>query len=236
MTLKPQVSNQYPKNRATFSPTNELVLSDGVLWDVNSGKEIHKLDKLNQTISGVFHPNGLEIVANTEVWDLRTFHLLRTVPTLDQCELVFSPDGAAIYTLSIEQENDDSKDAFESSFRTLDAYDYSPIATIDVKKNIHYIACNKFDTQIAIVENVGMFDNIQESSVRVYDVGRRRDDDDEPVSFIYHAAVLYASTSFHGRFVVHLSNLTIIYYRRKKRKMKKMTKWTVVMMGHRMII
>lgn len=179
MTLKPKVSNQYPKNKATFSPTNELVLSDGVLWDVNSGKEIHKLDKLNQTISGVFHPNGLEIVANTEVWDLRTFHLLRTVPTLDQCELVFSPDGAAIYTLSIEQEQDDSKDAFDSSFRTLDAYDYSPIATIDVKKNIHYLACNKFDTQIAIVENVGMFDNIQESSVRVYDVGRRRDDDDE---------------------------------------------------------
>ncbi|XP_034255066.1 DDB1- and CUL4-associated factor 1 isoform X2 [Thrips palmi] len=179
MTLKPQVSNQYPKNRATFSPTNELVLSDGVLWDVNSGKEIHKLDKLNQSISGVFHPNGLEIVANTEVWDLRTFHLLRTVPLLDHCELVFSPDGAAIYTLSMEQENDDSKEAFESSFRTLDAYDYSPIATIDVKKNIHCIACNKFDTQIAIVENVGMFDNIQESSVRVYDVGRRRDDDDE---------------------------------------------------------
>ena len=187
MTLKPQVSNQYPKNRATFSPTNELVLSDGVLWDVNSGKEIHKLDKLNQTISGVFHPNGLEIVANTEVWDLRTFHLLRTVPTIDQCELVFSPDGAAIYTVSIEQDNDDTKDAFDSSFRTLDAHDYSPIATIDVKKNIHYIACNKYDTQISIVENIGLFDNIQESSVRVYDVGRRRDDDDEAVSYSCYA-------------------------------------------------
>lgn len=180
MTLKPQVSNQYPKNRATFSPTNELVLSDGVLWDVGSGKEIHKLDKLNQNVSGVFHPNGLEIVSNTEVWDLRTFHLLRTVPTLDQSELIFSPDGGVIYTVStIEQDSDESKDAYESSFRTLDAYDYSPIATIDVKKNIHYLACNKYDTQIAIVENVGMFDNVQESSVRVYDVGRRRDDEDE---------------------------------------------------------
>lgn len=60
-TLKPTISNQYNKNRATFSPTNELVLSDGVLWDVNSGKQIHKLDKLNQTLSGVFHPNGLEV-------------------------------------------------------------------------------------------------------------------------------------------------------------------------------
>jgi len=121
------VSNQYLKNRATFNPTNEIVLSDGVLWDVNAGKEIHKLDKLNQNISGIFHPNGLEIVANTEVWDLRTFHLLRTVPTLDQCNLLFSPDGTTIYTSTVEQDGEEQDNGLESSFRTLDAYDYSPI-------------------------------------------------------------------------------------------------------------
>lgn len=38
-----------------------LVLADGVLWDVRSGKEIHKFDKFNQCISGVFHPNCLEV-------------------------------------------------------------------------------------------------------------------------------------------------------------------------------
>lgn len=59
--LTPTISNQYTKNKATFSPTDELVLSDGVLWDVNSNQQIHKLDKLNQTQSGVFHPNGLEV-------------------------------------------------------------------------------------------------------------------------------------------------------------------------------
>ena len=84
LTLTPQISNQYTKNRATFSPSDEIVLSDGVLFDVNSGKEIHKLDKLNQTLSGVFHPSGLEIISNAEVWDLRTFHLMRTVPALEQ--------------------------------------------------------------------------------------------------------------------------------------------------------
>ena len=30
-----------------------------------------------------------------------------------------------------------------------------------------------------------MFDSVQESSVRLYDVGRRRDDEDEGVSCIY---------------------------------------------------
>ncbi|KDR23940.1 protein mahjong [Zootermopsis nevadensis] len=178
MALTPQISNQYTKNRATYSPTDELVLSDGVLWDVGSGKEIHKLDKLNQTLSGVFHPNGLEVVSNTEVWDLRTFHLLRTVPALDQCQVLFSRARNVMYTVSLEQETEEDT-AFESSFKTLDAYDYSSIATIDVKKNIYDLSCNKFDTQIAVVENQGMFDSVQESSVRLYDVGRRRDDEDE---------------------------------------------------------
>ncbi|KAK7868719.1 hypothetical protein R5R35_008241 [Gryllus longicercus] len=177
-TLSPSISNQYTKNRATFSPTDELVLSDGVLWDVNAGKEIHKLDKLNQTLSGVFHPNGLEVVCNTEVWDLRTFHLLRTVPVLDQCEVMFSPNGSVIYTVSLEQDSEEDL-PFESSFKTLDAYDYSSIATIDVRRNIFDLTCNKYDTQIAIVENNGLLDNVQESSVRLYDVGRRREYEDE---------------------------------------------------------
>lgn len=87
----PTILNQYSKNRATYYPTDELILSgklhrargtsiqtkspicwnvfdlpshaDGVLWDVRSGKEIHKFDKLNQSISGVFHPNGLEVIS-----------------------------------------------------------------------------------------------------------------------------------------------------------------------------
>ncbi|XP_015592149.1 protein mahjong [Cephus cinctus] len=177
-TLTPSISNQYTKNRATFSMNDELVLSDGILWDVNSGKEIHKFDKLNQTLNGVFHPNGTEVVSNTEVWDLRTFHLLKTVPTLDQMEVIFSPVNSIIYAVSLDQESEDESN-YVTSFKTLDALDYSSIATCDVKRGIYDLACNKFDTQIAIVENQGEFDSIQESCVRLYDVGRRRDDEDE---------------------------------------------------------
>ncbi|XP_076661247.1 lisH and WD40 domain-containing protein mahjong [Halictus rubicundus] len=177
-TLTPSISNQYTKNRATFSMNDELVLSDGILWDVNSGKEIHKFDKLNQTLNGVFHPNGTEVVSNTEVWDLRTFHLLKTVPTLDQMEVIFSPVNNIIYAVPLDQENRDESH-YVTSFKTLDALDYSNIATCDVKRGIYGLACNKFDTQIAIVENQGEFDSIQESCVRLYDVGRRRDDEDE---------------------------------------------------------
>lgn len=56
-------------------------------------------------------------------------------------------------------------------------------ATIDVKKNIFSLCINKYDTQIALVENQGVFESGQESVVRIYDVGRRRDDEDEQVRF-----------------------------------------------------
>ncbi len=68
MTLFDQdLANNYSRNRATFSPFNDLVLNDGVLWDINSGKSVHKFDKFNPSISGVFHPLGLEIIINSEV-------------------------------------------------------------------------------------------------------------------------------------------------------------------------
>lgn len=50
-----------------------------------------------------------------------------------------------------------------------------------MKKYIYDLAVNNYDTQIAIVENQGMYNSVQESVVRLYDVGRRRDDEDEQV-------------------------------------------------------
>ncbi|XP_045782189.1 protein mahjong isoform X1 [Maniola jurtina] len=178
MTLTPAISNQYAKNRATFNPTDELVLSDGVLWDVNTGKEIHKFDKLNQTHSGVFHPNGLEVISNTEVWDLRTFHLLRTVPSLDKSEVIFNPTCSALYAMCSDQDSEE-RSQFDTSFKTLDPYDYSSIATIDVKRNIYALAVSRYGTQISLVENMGDFEQVQESCVKLYDVGRKRDHDDD---------------------------------------------------------
>ncbi|XP_050080001.1 protein mahjong [Anopheles maculipalpis] len=183
MKFEPAIANHYTKNRATFCPNDELILSDGVLWDVTSGKEIHKFDKLNQNISGVFHPNGLEIVENTEVWDLRTFHLLRTVPSLDQTHVKFSSQNV-MYGITLDKEDSEVAEvaAYQTSFKVLDSYDYSSIATIDVKRNISDLAVNRYGSQIAVVENQGGYNSLQESVVRIYSVGRKRntgDDQDE---------------------------------------------------------
>lgn len=180
VVLAPKFSNQYNHNIATFNPTDELVLSDGILWDVNAGKQIYKFDKLNQSISGRFHPNGLEIVSNTEIWDLRTFRLLKTVPALDQCSIMFSPTASVIYAAPLLPREPDDDIPLDTSFKTFDSYDYSSIATIDLKRNIYHIAVNKYDTNIAIIENQGEYiSGIDESNVRIYDVGRSKDDADE---------------------------------------------------------
>lgn len=48
------------------------------------------------------------------------------------------------------------------------------------------MACNSTDTQIAIVENQGMFENIDESIVRIYDVGRSRNEDETVIFFFIY--------------------------------------------------
>jgi len=61
LSLEPRVSNEYRRNRAVFDATNELVLSDGVLWDAMAGKQIYKFVKFNECVNGIFHPSRLEV-------------------------------------------------------------------------------------------------------------------------------------------------------------------------------
>lgn len=172
------LSNNYKRNCATFCPTDDLVLNDGVLWDVRASRAIHKFDKFNTTISGVFHPNALEVIINTEIWDLRTFHLLRTVPALDQCRLVFNNNATVIYGAMLQADDDDDsldqqmKSPFGSSFRTFDATDYKPIATVDVKRNIFDLCTDSKDNYVAVIENQ---DSVSLDTVcRLYEVGRQK--------------------------------------------------------------
>ncbi len=64
------------------------------------------------------------------MWDLRTFHLLKTVPALDQCQVFFNSGGDIMYAVSLEQEDDDYGEKFDSAFKTFDAHDYSNIGRL----------------------------------------------------------------------------------------------------------
>jgi len=179
----PHNLNRYMRNIATFNSTDDLVLNDGCLWDVRAAKLLHKFDKFNEYVSGVFHPSGLEIVINSEIWDIRTYHLLDTCTSLDQCRSIFNAKGDIIYGVKYVEPDEEFDFVFganmvgpyDSAFRTFDAYDYSVIATTDSKKTIFDLCPDQNDSVIAVIEG-----SCAESVCRLYEIGRlkKREDDD----------------------------------------------------------
>uniref|UniRef100_A0A673KC51 DDB1- and CUL4-associated factor 1 n=1 Tax=Sinocyclocheilus rhinocerous TaxID=307959 RepID=A0A673KC51_9TELE len=171
----PDLANNYKRNCATFNPTDDLVLNDGVMWDVRTAQAIHKFDKFNMNISGVFHPNGLEVIINTEIWDLRTFHLLHTVPALDQCRIVFNNNGTVIYGAMLQADDEDDmmeqqmKSPFGSSFRTFDATDYKPIGMIISSFSLLCISVHIYSAFVKNQDSINM-----DTVCRLYEVGRQR--------------------------------------------------------------
>lgn len=63
-------------------------------------------------------------------------------------------------------------------------YSFPQPATVDVKRNIYDLSINKYGSQIAIVENQGGYDSVQESAVRIYSVGRKKNAEDEAVRIL----------------------------------------------------
>lgn len=123
-----------------------------------------------------------QIIANTEVWDLRTFHLLQTVPVLDQRNCTFSPMHV-IYgaSLGADRDHDSETTTYDTSFNVLDAYDYSSIATIDVKRNINDLSVSANGGLIAVVEDYSGFESKQETQVKLYAVGVKKSERSEEV-------------------------------------------------------
>ena len=126
----------------------------------------------------MFHPNGLEIISNSEVWDMRTFQLLKNVDGLDRCQVYFNTAGDIMYALSLEQEDDDG-DKYDTAFKTFDAHDYSNIATIETRRAVLGLSSSSNDMLLAVVENTLSPAQHEESVVRLYDVGRARADAEE---------------------------------------------------------
>eukprot|EP01134_Creolimax_fragrantissima_P000052 CFRG0052T1 len=172
-------SNEYERNCACFNPTDDLVLSDGTLWDPRQRRKLHKFDKFNNYAIGNFHPNGLEIIVNSEIWDMRTFKLMRSIPSLDQAQLMFSSKQDVMYGVIRNFDEDRplrSNSQFGSSFRTYDAASYMPIATVDLERTLIDMSVSYHDEYMAVCESSsvpsGAF-NV-DGLCRLYAIGRKR--------------------------------------------------------------
>ncbi|XP_050220286.1 DDB1- and CUL4-associated factor homolog 1 [Mercurialis annua] len=171
-----------------FSPSDNMLLWNGVLWDRRQSGPVHRFDQFTDYGGGGFHPAGNEVIINSEVWDLRKFRLLRSVPSLDQTAIKFNACGDVIYAI-LRRNLDDVMSAVHTrrvkhplcaAFRTVDAINYSEIATIPVDRCVLDFASEATDSFVGLVT----MDDQEEmySSARIYEIGRRRptDDDSDP--------------------------------------------------------
>ncbi|KAL6496597.1 hypothetical protein OROGR_029855 [Orobanche gracilis] len=167
-----------------FSPSDSMLLWNGVLWDHRVSSPVHRFDQFTDYGGGGFHPAGNEVIINSEVWDLRKFRLLRSVPSLDQTTITFNARGDVIYAILRRNLEDVHphriKHPLFAAFRTVDALNYSDIATVPVDRCVFDFATEPTDSSVGLIT----MDDQDEmhASARVYEIGRRRpsDDDSDP--------------------------------------------------------
>ena len=183
----------YKNPNFCFSSNDEgdnLVLTDGTLWDVRTDFLIHRFDKLSTSGICSFHPNGNSLIIDSTIWDIRNFNLLRSVPVLDGCNMKFNDTGDVLFAnnpYSLEDMFLGNKRLPEHSvFHVIDAKDYSDI--------YHYHTGDKGDVVLLNVQpdhsGLGYLSTVEacmdsggivDSVWRLLEVGRRRpsDQDDE---------------------------------------------------------
>lgn len=127
----------------------------------------------------------VQVILNSEVWDLRTRKLLRSVPSLDQTTISFNSTGEVIYA-NLRRSSDEIMAALHgrrrkhplfSAFKTIDAATYTDIAMVHVDRCVLDLATEPSNSLIGIVAMDENGDS--ESVVRLYEVGKRRAVDDE---------------------------------------------------------
>lgn len=126
-----------------------------------------------------------QVIVNSEVWDLRKYKLLRSVTSLNQTSITFNARGDIIYAILRRNLEDvmsavhtrRAKNALFAAFQTIDAINYSDIATVPVDRCVLDLATEPTDSCIGLITLDDQEDML--SSARIYEIGRRRPTDDD---------------------------------------------------------
>ncbi|CAH8388331.1 unnamed protein product [Eruca vesicaria subsp. sativa] len=154
-------SRTSPYSLVHFSPCDSLILWNGHLWDIRIPDEFTRFDQFTDYGGGGFHPSRNEVIINSEVWDLRNMktRLIRSVPSLDQTAITFNSRGDVIYAM-LRRNIEDVMSAVNTrrvkhplfaAFRTLDAVNYSDIATIPVDRCLLDFATEPTDSFLGLI-------------------------------------------------------------------------------------
>jgi len=157
---------------ACFSPYDDVVLTNACLWDYRrSSKPLHRFDRLSQVGVSTFNPNGLEVIINSEVWDLRTLKLLTTCPPLREAKVLkFSPDKQVMFVGYSNSESTLS-DAPSNTYKIIDTSSYQLLSSHTVDKHVITDICMD-----PISNRFALLSTSPRNSVRIYEFGRSRGD------------------------------------------------------------
>ncbi|WZZ09697.1 hypothetical protein YC2023_095618 [Brassica napus] len=154
-------SRTSPYTLVHFNPCDSLILWNGHLWDRRVPNSCKRFDQFTDYGGGGFHPSRNEVIINSEVWDLRNMNtrLIRSVPSLDQTAITFNSRGDVIYAMLRRNIEDvmsavntrRAKHPLFAAFRTLDAVNYSDIATIPVDRCLLDFATEPTDSFLGLI-------------------------------------------------------------------------------------
>ena len=114
------------------------------------------------------------------MWDLRTFKLAHSVPSLDLTSLVFNAAGDVAFA-RLRQRPEDldvlhrrRRHPLHMAFRTLDASDWTDIADVDVERCVLDVALDATDGYLAAVTlgGVGGAESM-DSGLKLFEVRRQ---------------------------------------------------------------
>ncbi|OQV15684.1 hypothetical protein BV898_10159 [Hypsibius exemplaris] len=144
----------------TFHPSDRMINYSGLLFDLRNGKLIHKFDMINRYChqSGIFNPDGTLLIIDSEVWDLRSMRLLRSVTDFMNNDLMFCVSRPDL--IYVSSRDDDNRRRLEhrawprtrqmSSVTMLNMRTYERMDAVNVEPyNYGLLAIDPFDADIA---------------------------------------------------------------------------------------
>lgn len=156
--------DKYSILKPCFSPDGALLLHNSTIWDCRSPKPIHKFDKFSKAGPEVFSSNGLEIIIGTEIWDVRSFKLLKTCPSLEKTTVKFNREGDIMFAL---YEQPRSK-----VLKVIDALNYDLITEHYCDNYLYDISIHPDSTSFVLVESDGGL--YGKSFCRLWDIGIKK--------------------------------------------------------------
>eukprot|EP00752_Nemacystus_decipiens_P017886 g16035.t1 len=176
----------YPLPNVGFNATDDLVVTDGALWDPRRGLRVYQFDKLGGGSGfGLFHPNGNEVLVDEGVWDLRTHRLLRTLPVQDGTVMKPDPGGDVLYTYRPAPAGEffdvpSKRAAQDTCFGVLDSSTYEQIHSHDTEKAVIQLSTDDWGgdgSYISVVERADPLLNSADTVCSLYEIGRKRPDE-----------------------------------------------------------